>query len=161
MKSKLFMLLVVLVILVTVVGLGCLGGDNKNDTNNMRPEPINIDITDDNSPPIAGIVGSVSVVKGDNGPEPTIFITTAERSFSTSSIHIEIGQTVRIMNLEKTNFRHLFRSTNHAFGDFDLDPNYSATLTFSQPGTYEIQLLNHYTGESFGDMAPVMTVIVS
>jgi len=75
MKSKLFMILVVLVMLITVVGLsGCLGGDDKNATNNTTPEnnttvgnntTENNTTTEDNTtqPPASG--GAVTVVLGE------------------------------------------------------------------------------------------------
>ena len=108
-----------------------------------------------------GSADFVSVVLGDSDPEPKYFIRTASQKFTTTSLSISTGDTVRIMNMETRNFRHLFHSENGAFEDFKLDPRYSAILTFSQPGIYEIQLLNYYTGEPFGETAPVLTVTVS
>jgi hypothetical protein len=108
-----------------------------------------------------GSADSVSVVFGDSGPEPKYFIRTTSQAFTTTSLSISTGETIRIMNTESRTFRHLFHSANGSFEDFTLDPRYSATLTFSQPGTYEIQLLNHYTGEPFGDTEPVLTVTVT
>ena len=176
MKSKLFMILVVLVMLVTVVGLGCLGGDDKNATNNTTPEnnttapennttaPENNTTAPENNtteqPPV-GSSGSVSVVQGDGGPTSSYFVTTSDRSFVTKSLSISSGETIRIMNIEKMDFRHRFHSEEGAFEDFTLDKGRAATLTFSQPGIYKIQLLNHYTGEPFGETAPVLTVTVS
>jgi len=65
------------------------------------------------------------------------------------------------MNVESRNFRHLFHSSEGAFEDFNLDPRYSATLTFNQVGTYKIELLNYYSGESYGGTPQVLTVTVT
>ena len=173
------MVLVVLVMLVTVVGLsGCLGGDDKNATNNTTPEN-NTTVENNTTPPALenntqapapenntpappqSSGGSVTVIKGDNGPETTNFVQTANQKYPTSSISISAGESIRIMNLEKRQFRHLFHSEEGVFEDFTLDQRNAATLTFNQPGTYRIQLLNHYTGEPFGDTAPVLTVTVA
>jgi len=180
MKSKLFMILVVLVMLVTVVGLsGCLGGDDKNATNNTTPENNTTPPAPENNttppapennttppvpennttqPPSSG--GSVTVVKGEGGPESKYFIRTSNQKFSTNSLSISTGETVRFMNTESRTFRHLFHSQENAFEDFNLDPGYSATLTFNQPGTYRIELLK-LSGESFGDTPQILTVTVS
>jgi len=163
MKSKLFLLLVVLVMLVTVVGLGSLDSDAGNSSNSTTPENSTPEIPDNNTyeqPPVDD-AGSVSVVLGDSGPEPKYFVQTTSRAFMTTSLSISTGDTVRIMNMESMNFRHLFHSSNGAFEDFTLDPRYSSTLTFNRPGTYEIQLLNYYTGEPFGNNVSVLTVIVT
>ena len=179
MKSKLFMVLVVLVMLVTVVGLsGCLGGDDKNATNNTTPEnnttpgnnttppaPENntpAPAPENNTPaPPPSSGGSVSVVMGDAGPESSYFIRTSEQKFVTTSLSISSGETIRIMNVESRNFRHMFHSEEGAFEDFTLDTNRAAKLTFNQSGTYRIQLLNGYTGEPFRDPVSVLTVTVS
>ena len=173
MKSKLFMILVVLVMLVTVVGLGCLGGDDKNATNNTTPEnnttvPPEAENSTPSTPPEnntpeqppVGSSGSVTVVQGDNGPEPVAFIRTGGRRFSTSAVTISNGETIRIMNTEEMTFRHLIHSEEGAFEDFILDRNYSSRLTFNQPGTYRIELLKT-NGEPFGDPVQVLTVTVT
>jgi hypothetical protein len=175
MKSKLFMILVVLVMLVTVVGLGSLDGDDKINTNSTVPENSTPEMPDNNTSeqrlvgsvintteqsPV-GSIDFVSVVLGGSGPEPKYFVSTASQAFTTTSLSISTGDTIRIMNMESINFRHLFHSSNGAFEDFNLNPRYSATLTFNQPGTYEIQLLNLYTGEPFGETASVLTVTVT
>jgi len=172
MKSKLFMILVVLVMLITVVGLsGCLGGDDKNATNNTTPEnnttvgnntTENNTTTEDNTtqPPASG--GAVTVVLGEAGDaEPNYFIRTNNQKYSTNSLSISKGETIRFMNVESRNFRHLFHSSEGAFEDFNLDPRYSATLTFNQVGTYKIELLNYYSGESYGGTPQVLTVTVT
>ena len=169
MKSKLFMVLVVLVMLVTVVGLsGCLGGDDKNATNNTTPEnnttaPENNTTAPENDttqPPASG--NSVTVVLGESGDaEPNYFVRTNNQKYSTNSLSISKGETIRFMNVESRNFRHLFHSQEGAFEDFNLDPRYSATLTFNQVGTYKIDLLNYHTGESYGDTPQVLTVTVT
>ena len=172
MKSKLFMILVVLVMLVTVVGLGCLGGDDKNATNNTTPENSTPETPENSTPetpenstpeqPPVSSGGSVTVVQGEGGPNPGYFVRTNDRRFVTTSLSISSGETIRFMNMETiSGFRHQFHSEEGAFEDFNLDPRYSATLTFSQPGTYRIQLLNAHTGEPYGDTAPVLTVTVT
>lgn len=174
--TKLLMGLVVLVMLFAAVGFsGCLGGDDDNATNNTtnnttnnstpapsegnNTTPVPSENTTNNTTPSAG---SVTVVLGESGDaEPTYFVTTKDQKFSTTSLSVSKGETVRFMNTETRNFRHTFHSENAAFEDFDLNPRYSATLTFNEAGTYKIDLLNYYTGEPFGDAAPVLTVTVA
>jgi len=168
MKSKLFMILVVLVMLVTVVGLGCLGGDDKNATNNTTPEnnttaPENNTTAPENDtteqPPVSS-GGSVTVVPGEGGATSSYFVRTSDRRFVTTSLNISTGETIRIMNVEQITFRHMFHSEEGAFEDFILDKNYAATLTFNQPGTYKIQLLKT-NGEPFTEPPSVLTVTVT
>lgn len=162
--SKILMALVVLVMLFAAVSLsGCLGGDD--DANNTTPSEGNSTPSEGNSTPSEGnstpSADSVTVTLGEDGPEPKHFVTTKDQKFSTSSLSIAKGETVRVMNTETRNFRHTFHSEDSAFEDFDLNPRYSATMTFNAAGTYKIDLLNYYTGEPFGDSAPVLTVTVA
>ncbi|MDL2261301.1 hypothetical protein LJC08_03610 [Methanimicrococcus sp. OttesenSCG-928-J09] len=168
MKSKLLMILAVLVVLFAAVSLsGCLGGDDdatnnttNNSTNNTTPPAENNTTPSEGSnttPPAE----SVTIVLGEEGPEPSYFVTAKDQKFSTSSLSVSKGETVRIMNTETRNFRHVYHSTDGAFEDFNLNPRYSATMTFNAAGTYKVELLNFYTNESFGDTAPVLTVTVA
>jgi len=172
MKSKLLMLLVVLLMLFSAVALsGCLGGNEANNTtpeqppappaeNNTPPAPP----TENNTPPVPPAPpssGAVTVVIGEDGPESSYFVRASDQKFSTTSLSISKGETVRIMNTESRNFRHVYHSETGAFEDFNLNPRYSATMTFNEAGSYKIQLLNYYTNEPFGSTAPVLTVNVS
>ena len=169
--SKLLMGLVVLVMLFAAVSLsGCLGGNDdnatNNTTNNTTPSegnnttvPSEGNNTTNNTTPPAG---AVTVVLGESSDEePNYFVQIKDQKFSTSTLNISKGETVRFMNTETRNFRHLYHSEEGAFEDFNLNPRYSATLTFNEAGTYKIDLLNYYTSEPFGDAAPVLTVTVA
>ncbi len=104
----------------------------------------------------------MTVVLGESGDaEPNYFVQIKDQKFGTTSLNVSKGETVRFMNVETRNFRHLYHSENGAFEDFNLNPRYSATLTFNEAGTYKIDLLNYYTGEPFGDSTPVLTVTVA
>jgi plastocyanin len=99
---------------------------------------------------------------GESGTtDNSSYVQAKDQKFSTTSLSISKGGTVRVMNVESRNFRHLFHSESGAFEDFNLNPRYSATLTFNEAGTYKIDLLNYYTGEPFGDTASVLTVTVA
>ncbi|MCL2550471.1 MAG: hypothetical protein FWE78_06085 [Methanimicrococcus sp.] len=168
MKSKLLMLLVVLLMLVSAVALsGCLGGDTPaNNTTPEQPPAVNNTTpeqppAENNTPSTPPSSGSVNVVLGEGGPTPTYFVQAKDQKYATSTLNISKGETVRFMNTETRNFRHLYHSENGAFEDFNLNPRYSATLTFNDAGTYKIELLNYYTAEPFGTTAPVLTVNVS
>jgi len=169
MKSKLLMLFVVLLMLFSAVALsGCLGGDNADNTtpeqppappaeNNTPPAPPE----ENNTPPAPPSSGAVTVVLGEDGPEAAYFVRASDQKFLTTSLNISKGETIRLMNTEGRNYRHIYHSENGAFEDFNLNPRYSATLTFNEVGSYKIQLLNYYTGEPFGTTAPVLTITVS
>jgi len=169
MKSKLLMLLVVLLILFSAVALsGCLGdkADNtppaqppaENNTPPATPPEEQPPVPEQPQPPSNG---AVTVVLGEGGPESSYFVQAADQKFGTTSLNVAKGETIRLMNTERRTYRHVYHSENGAFEDFNLDPRYSATLTFNDAGTYKIQLLNYYTGEPFGTTAPVLTVNVS
>jgi len=172
--NKILMILVALVLLLSVVSLsGCLGGDDAKpapENNTPAPDtpapegqvPESNTPAPENNTPAPPKSGSVTLVLGEAGDaEPNYFIRTSNQRFSTSSLTISSGETVRFMNTESRTFRHLYHSTDGAFEDFSLDPRYSATLTFNQPGTYKIELLNHYSGEPFGTSAQVLTITVN
>lgn len=179
MKSKLLMLLAVLVVLFAAVSLsGCLGGDNNtttnNTTNNTTP-PVNNttppaanNTTNNTTPPANNTTNNttppanaVTVVMGEGGPEPTAFMRVINQHFTTSSLTLSTGDTLRIMNTESRQWRHLYQSEEGVFEEFNLNPRYSATLTFNAPGTYRINLLNYYTGEPFSNSGNVLTVTVN
>ena len=176
--NKLLMICVALVLLFAAVSLsGCLGGDDANNTtpennstapeNNSTAPENNTTVPENNTtvpetpaPPQSS--GSVTIVMGEAGDaEPNYFIRTSNQKFSTSSLTISKGETVRFMNTESRTFRHLYHSADGAFEDFSLDPRYSATATFNAAGTYKIELLNHYSGEPFGTSPQVLTVTVN
>ncbi|WNY28367.1 hypothetical protein MmiEs2_05520 [Methanimicrococcus stummii] len=166
-KSKALMILAVLVLLFAAVSLsGCLGGDDTNTTDNETNStptetPAPTPQPSEETPAPAPSGNSVTVVLGEDGPEPSYFVTIKDQKFGTTSLSINKGETVRFMNTETRNFRHLYHSENGAFEDFNLNPRYSATLTFDAAGTYKIDLLNYYTEEPFNDAGSVLTVTVA
>ncbi|WNY22968.1 hypothetical protein MmiHf6_02620 [Methanimicrococcus hongohii] len=168
-KSKALMILAVLVLLFAAVSLsGCLGGDDdadNNTTDNNTTVPENNTTVPENNTTVpennTTTNGSVTVVIGEDGPEPSYFVTIKDQKFNTASLSISKGETIRFMNTETRNFRHLYHSEDGAFEDFNLNPRYSATLTFDAAGTYKIDLLNYYTNESFNDAGSTLTVTVA
>jgi len=173
--NKILMILVALVLLLSVVSLsGCLGGDDANETNNTTPEnnatvpeqnntaPEQNNTVPENNTPAPPQSGSITIVMGDGGPETSNFVRTANQRYPISSISISTGESIRIMNMEsRPGFRHLFHSEGGLFEDFTLDQRNAATLTFNQPGTYKIELLNHYSGEPFGTSPQILTITVA
>jgi len=172
--NKILMILVALVLLLSVVSLsGCLGGDDANETNNTTPEnnatvpeqnntaPEQNNTAPENNTPAPPQSGSVTLVEGETGPEPQYFVRISNQRFSTSSLSISTGETVRFMNTESRNYVHLYRSVDGAFEDFNMGPRYSSTLTFNQPGTYKIELLNNYGGEPYGTTPQILTITVA
>jgi len=168
--NKLLMICVALVLLFAAVSLsGCLGGDDANNTtpdNNTTVPENNTTVPENNTTEpenntTTPSAGAVTLVLGEGGPEPTHFIKVANQKYSTSSLTISSGETVRFMNTETRTFRHLYHSVEGSFEDFNLDPRYSATLTFNTPGTYKVELLNYHTGESYSDTPQVLTVTVN
>ncbi|MDR0767830.1 MAG: hypothetical protein LBE57_05265 [Methanosarcinales archaeon] len=175
-KSKALMILAVLVLLFAAVSLsGCLGGGDadNNTTNNTTPPGNNTTPPENNTTPpenntttppgnntTTPPAGSVTVTLGDQGPSTPILVQISNQRFPQSTLNISTGDTIGFRNAESRAFRHLYHSENNAFEDFTLDMNRRAALTFNQPGTYRIELLNAYTGEPYGDTPSVLTVNV-
>ena len=182
MKSKLLLILVLLVMLASVVSFsGCLGSKDNNSTpDNTTPDNATPDnstpgnttpdnttpdnTTPDNTTPgntTPNLSNSVTVVTNDGDVSSKYFVRVNNQKYTTNSLNISKGETVRLMNSESRTFRHIFHSQEGAFEDFDLIQRYSAYLTFNQAGTYHIDLLNYYTGEPHGNTSIVLTVNVS
>ena len=174
-KSKIIILIfAVLVLLFAAVSFsGCLGNDAPEGNvttppavNETEPPEGNVTTPPEGNvtaPPATPSVGSVRVIIGGNEPTPTLVQTRNQRfPQQNMTLNINVGDTIGIRNNEDQQFRHLFRSEENAFEDFTVDRHRRAALTFNEPGTYRIQLLNHHTGEPFGTgPAPVLTVIVT
>ncbi|MBZ3934901.1 hypothetical protein [Methanimicrococcus blatticola] len=167
-KSKTLMIFAVLILLFTAVGFsGCLGGndDNATPSENVTPPenitpPVDETPSEDVAPPVVEPTEKVNVsttFDGDN----SVLITIKNKRYSSTSVSISTGDAVRLWSREERNFRHIFQSEENAFEDFDLIPGYFAYLTFNQPGTYKIDMINYYTGEPHGDAPIVLTVTVT
>lgn len=164
-KSKTSMILAVLVLLFAAICLsGCLGGNDNNVTppepsENITP-PINETPSENVTPPVVEPTEKVSISKTYDGDD-SLLITIKNKRYSSTSVNIGTGDTVRIWSREERNFRHIFHSEENAFEDFDIIPGYFVYMTFNEAGTYKIDMINYYTGEPYGDSPIVLTVKVA
>ena len=172
-KSKtIILILAVLVLLFAAVSFsGCLGGEDQPAGNETAPPAGNETAPpagNETTPPAGNVTtpptskaGSVTVTLGESVPTP-ILVQVNNQRFQTSTVNINVGDTIGIRNSEQRPFRHLYHSENNAFEDFRLDHRYRAALTFNEPGTFRIHLLNPGTGEPHNPTNPqILTVIVT